>query len=201
MANKPLILYKRVSDLICILADLLSRFTWLQGHAALQKAFMLANTSGAHDFEQMGPNTTDRGTGRLDFYNALYNGTTTWWHGNKSSFQGFASNDSNPTNGQIDRTVTLNASYTEVRVAFSWLNNGDYTLNHKSFSHDLAQDFDITVTDPQGNIVGTSASRKNSFEYVVFDPIVSGTYNIRISRSSMSDTNAEFKAGLSIGWR
>lgn len=183
------------------LADLLSRYTFLHGHAALQKSFMLAGTSGSHDFLAVGPNTSNRGAGRIDFYNSLYNGNHTWWDGNKYSFSFFDSNDSQPNNGYIDHTISLYSNYKEVRVAFSWLNDGDYTLGHKSFAHDLGQDFDITVIDPQGNIVATSASRKNSFEYVVFNPTISGNYNIRISRASMSDTNALLKAGLSIGWR
>lgn len=183
------------------LADLLSRYTFLHGHAALQKSFMLAGTSGGHDFEAIGPNTTNRGAGRIDFYNTLYNGNHTWWDGNKNSFSYFDSNDSYPSNGYIDQTIHLQASYSEVKVVFSWLNDGDYTFGHKSFAHDLGQDFDVTVIDPQGSVVATSASRKNSFEYISFSPTLTGTYNIRISRASMSDTNALLKAGLSIGWR
>ncbi len=176
-------------------ADLLSAYTWLQLKPAYAKAFMM---KGATKTIAGGANAV--GVGGLDFYDAYYNGTSTWWEGGNSSFDFFDDNDSVPNSGYIEREVFLNSSYNNVRIVFAWLNRGDYTYNNRTNVNPIGMDMDISVYDPNGNYVAGSWSYNNPYEMVNFNPSMSGTYVVKIKRWANRDTSSKFHAGLGINW-
>ncbi len=176
-------------------ADLLGAYSWLRLKPAYAKAFMLA---GAIKPISGGANAV--GVGGLNFYEAYYNGTNTWWEGNNASVDYFDDNDGTPNSGYIERPVYLSSSYSDVRIVFSWLNRGDYTYSHRTDAHPIGMDMDISVYSPSGSYVAGSFSWDNPYEMVNFDPTVSGTYVVKIRRYANRDTSSKFHAGLSISW-
>ncbi|GIH02709.1 hypothetical protein Rhe02_07760 [Rhizocola hellebori] len=85
-----------------------------------------------------------------------------------------------PTGSNIDRTTTLTAGR-PARAVIVWDSfascanaaGGDCATDR------LGADFDLSVIDPSGNVVASSASFQNATEVVDFTPAVSGTYTIR----------------------
>jgi hypothetical protein len=92
----------------------------------------------------------------------------------------FLTDQTAPTNSNIDRTTTLTAGV-PARAVIAWDSaascanqaGGDCAIDA------LNADFDLSVLDPSGNIVAGSSSFQNSTEVVDFTPSVSGTYTIR----------------------
>lgn len=89
-----------------------------------------------------------------------------------------------PFNGAGDYYVNLGniASGGKVKVAYNWLSNASGTWN--STSDRLEYDLDITVYDPNNNIVGGSYKWADSKEVVQFTANVAGNYRVRIHRYS-----------------
>ncbi|HBS25727.1 MAG TPA: hypothetical protein DD827_01145, partial [Gammaproteobacteria bacterium] len=176
-------------------ADLFSAYSWLRLKPAYSKAFMLAaakkNINGGEDAV---------GVGGLDFYDGYYSATNTWWEGGNASFDYYDNHDSHPNSGYIEREVYLSSYMDDVQIAFSWLNRPEYTYWHQNDTHPIAMDMDIRVIDPNGNYVAGSSSWDNPYEVVRFNPAVSGTYTVKISRYANRDTSTKFHAGLSINW-
>ncbi|PCK07868.1 MAG: hypothetical protein COA42_12040 [Alteromonadaceae bacterium] len=177
-------------------ANLLSSSTWLQFQPTSTKAVILASSTKA-----IAGGADKVGVGGIDFHNAIYNGFSKRWTGGNDAFDFFDENDSVPNNGIMEYEMSLNASTADVRVAFTWLNRGDYTYDHRADAHPIGMDFDITVYDPNGSYVGGSSSWDNPYEIVTFDPAVTGTYVVRIKRYANRDTASKFNAGISVRWK
>lgn len=176
-------------------ADMMSGYSWLQLKPYYIKSIMLA---GASDIISGGVDKV--GVGGIDFYRTYYNSTNTWWEGSNSSFSYFDSIDSYPNNGSIDRVVYLSSSYSNVRIALSWLNSGTYVYNNRTAAHPIGMDMDFTVYDPNGNYVANSLSWDDPYEFVSFSPSVSGNYRVSINRYANRDTSSKLHMGLSIDW-
>jgi len=64
---------------------------------------------------------------------------------------------------------------------------------NSSYSTDvLKMDLDLTVLDPLGGVVATSASTKNPFEIASFEPTVTGYYTVRLSKQSFLGTTEPY---------
>lgn len=89
-----------------------------------------------------------------------------------------------PFNGAGDYYVNLGniASGGKVKVAYNWLSNASGTWN--STSDRLEYDLDITVYDPNNNIVTGSYKWADSKEVVQFTANLPGNYRVRIHRYS-----------------
>lgn len=172
-------------------ADFMS--SWLMLRPAATKAYLLATSR-----RPIAGGADAVGVGGLDFYDLYYAYDNHYWTGANNSFQGFDSEDVNPNNGFIDREFYMSSSVSSVRVAFAWLNDGDYTYTNRNGAFPMGMDMDIYVRDPNGNLVGSSTSIDNPYEIVEFDPTITGTYTVQIERSANRDTNSAFYAGLSI---
>lgn len=73
-----------------------------------------------------------------------------------------------------------------------------YVVHNHRTAHPIGMDMDILVYNPNGVLVGSSASFNNSYERVDFTPTVTGTYVVKIQRTASRDTSSGFFAGLSI---
>ncbi|MEM7305555.1 MAG: S8/S53 family peptidase [Planctomycetota bacterium] len=92
-----------------------------------------------------------------------------WWHQEVT--------DGDFSSDLLDVPMTLDAG-DETRVIALWFSNVD-----ASYSTDvLDMDLDLTVLDPGGAVVASSASAVNSFELASFVPPVSGTYTVRLTK-------------------
>lgn len=176
-------------------ADLMSAYDFLRLKPMYAKAFMLA---GARKSVSGGADAV--GVGGLDFYEAYFGGSNKWWSGNNASFDTYDDQDGQPNSNAIEVPVEINASESNVRVVFAWMNRGTYTYNNRNSSSAIGMDMDIQVLDPNGTVVGSSASYGNPYEMVDFDPTITGTYTVKITRYANNDTSAKFEAGLSVSW-
>jgi hypothetical protein len=176
-------------------ADLMSASAWLQLKPARVKAAML---SGAAKVIAGGADKV--GVGGIDFYRAFYNGTSSSCTGDNASFAAFDAGDYLPNNGTVDRSVSLDASLTNVRVALAWLNRGTYTYDHRADASPLGIDLDLCVHDPNGKLVGCSTSFDNPYELFSFDPVVSGNYRVSIARSANRDVASKMHMAVHIDW-
>ncbi len=178
-----------------IAADLMQAYSYLQGRPWVAKAVLM---KGATDAITGGYDNVGRGG--IDYFSAYYSGTANWWEGSNASFATFDAADLLPNNGSIDHFVSINASSSSVRVVLVWLNRGTYTYDHRNDTNPIGMDLDILVYEPSGVLKASSASFYNGFEAVTFDPTVTGSYRIRITRPFNRDTSSGLYAGLSIGW-
>lgn len=82
-----------------------------------------------------------------------------------------------------DKYVQINASENSVtRVAIFWLKRNTATSHTSgSVSQVAMTDLDISVYDPNGNLIGSSTTSESNFEIVQFSPTISGSYRIRIN--------------------
>lgn len=174
-------------------ADIMSGISWLQFKPALMKALMLSGSIKAVS----GP-ADAVGVGGLNYKETGYNGKSYWWDGANSAFDYYDSRDSKPNNGSIEKKIKLNANHDLVSIAFVWLNRGDYTYTHRTNGHAMGMDFDITIYDPFGKFVASSASFDNAYEMVKFKPAYHGEYTVKITRTRNSDTLSDFHAGLAV---
>ncbi len=177
-------------------ADLMGEYTWLQYKPYTLKAMLLSSsTKNITGDDSTSPvhygNVGNRsGVGGLNFYNAYYGFYIYWWWGD---FSYIASHDNGSDNNKLE--VEFHQwSGNDVRIAISWLNDGDYTLNEL----EIGKDFNLYVYDPNGNMVGSSWSLNNSFEIVNFSTLKSGYYKVVIDLYSNNDTNAPTYISLSI---
>jgi hypothetical protein len=70
----------------------------------------------------------------------------------------------------------VNGSQSEVRVALSWLEDGDYIYDHRNDALSIARDFDLEVYSPSGVLVASSTHFNNTFESITFTPTEVGNY-------------------------
>jgi hypothetical protein len=109
--------------------------------------------------------------------------SSVWWYeGHSGAFATHDAADPFPNNGAIDMLTNIDAGKTDVRVAVDWLTRG--------------LDLDLCVSDPLGVTVACSASVDQPFELISFDPTISGTYRIRVTRFSNTDRSAKFDMSL-----
>lgn len=176
-------------------ADMLSDYPWLQLRPYNLKAEMLAGS-----VKTVSGGTDKVGVGGLDFHRTYFDGTSQWWEGDNASFSYFANTDYLPNNGYIDYQVGLDASLGNVRVALVWLNRGAYTYDHRADAHPLGMDLDMCVYAPNGTVVACSQTYDNPYELVSFDPVVTGTYRVRIARFSNGDPSSKLHMSVAVDW-
>lgn len=178
-----------------VTADMMGSYAWLTFRPYLMKALLLSGSdkSIAGDADRIG-------VGGLNFYRTYYSGTHNWWEGGNDSFSHFDSIDPLPDNGYIDREVFISASSNNVRIALNWLNRGWFTYDNQANAHPIGMDLDMCVFDPNGGLVGCSASWDNPYELVSFDPTVTGTYRVRVNRFANRDAASKLHMGMSINF-
>jgi hypothetical protein len=174
-------------------ADLLGAYAWLRLRPTSLAAFMLA----AADKPITG-GVDKVGVGGLNFRRAYYEGSVWWYDGPNGAFNTHDAADPSPNNAAIDVLVPIDAAKTNVRVAIDWLTRGTFTYDHRADLHPLGLDLDLCVLNPQGVTVACSASWDQPFELISFDPTISGTYRIRITRFSNADVSAKFTMSLAV---
>lgn len=175
-------------------ADMMSHSSYLQYRPQLVKAKMLA---GATDLISGGYNKV--GLGGIDFASAQWNGHWFWWSGGTNAFNTFDGRDGQ-TDGYVVKKVFISSSYDKIRVVLSWLTRGSYTYDHRADAHPIGLDLDLSVYDPNGNHVGSSASWDNSFEDVTFKPTISGNYTFKIRRFATRDSNLKLRMGMYVNY-
>lgn len=128
------------------------------------KAVLMA--SAIHNIEGNSRLSNYDGAGGLEAraaFDTVMNGWSSW------SPKGFF--------GQTSKSVTFNVTAGQkIRFAISWLS--DFNPNTGS---DTIQNLNLSVKNPSGSVVATSASFDNNFEIVEFTASVSGTYTAVIS--------------------
>jgi hypothetical protein len=115
-------------------------------------------------------------------------------------FQGLITPSSFDASGNINYTTTFQANK-DARAVIAWDSTATCTnlgTSTQSCSSDvLNADLDLSVLNPSGTTVASSASFQNSAEVVDFRPTVTGTYTIRVH-------NFRFDAGtttfLGVAW-
>lgn len=177
-------------------ANFLSMYPWLKNDPSMLKAIFLATSTKAisgddSTYRSIGNRT---GVGGLDFRNAIYNSNYYWWWGD---FDGLAANDNGQNSSNIEVTKYFSSGQ-HVRMALTWLNDGDYTLNHRTDAHPIGKDYDLRVYDPNGQYVNASTSYDNSFEVIDFVASTSGNYRILINEFDNRDTNTPMTLTLCI---
>lgn len=182
-----------------IAADVMSNNGWLKGRPWVAKAIMMKGTWDLVNGTRSTVSDVDeRGLGGVDYYPTYYLGSSAWWEGGlNSDFSYFDSIDASPGDGYVDWDVYLDASYSNVRAVLVWFTRGDYTYDHSTDTHPIGMDLDLRVKRPDGSIQAASASYDNAFEYVDFDPTVSGTYRFSINRIANRDTQLGVYMGMS----
>jgi len=170
-------------------ADMLSGNSVFVSRPYLLKAKLIA---GAIDSITGG---TDKvGSGGIDFIGSYYNGYSVYHSGSNAYFNTVDAQD-----GVSDSTITRQFNIDAVkckkaRFAISWATRGTYTYANVGTA--IGTDFDLTVLNPSGTLIGSSVSIYNSFEAVSFSPSVSGNYTVKINRYSNKDTSSNFKLGI-----
>lgn len=174
-----------------IAADFAGYYTWLKLKPHYLNALTLATSN-----DEISGSWWRIGVGGIDFRDGFFDGHAQSWEGSNGSWSTFDNNDPYPGNGKIDKVVSINSSFAQVHVAIWWLTRGDYTYAHQDDTYPLGIDLDVTVYDPNGNVVGSSASRLNPWESLRFDPTVTGDYRVSISRAYNRDTSCNIRLGL-----
>lgn len=97
------------------------------------------------------------------------------------------------------KTITLDASESQIRVALCWLKQSVHTqgsTNHENMGvslvrDELLSDLDLYIFGPDGNLVYSSKLPNGNVEIAEFDPTVTGTYTIEVRRIS-GTTDVDF---------
>ena len=176
-----------------IVADYMSEFNILKDKPHLTKAFILAAAT-----DVVTGDSTKVGEGGVDYLNG-YAGINTIWETSPATTTQWNSLDAQdylPNNGYLDYNFYVHSSKTKVKVAISWVTNGIYTYNHKNATYPIGTDLDMCVYDPNGSLVGCSASRFNNYETITFVPSVTGAYRVRVSKYALRDSSSKLYIGL-----
>lgn len=98
----------------------------------------------------------------------------------------FTSGDFLP-GGFYDKQISLTAGL-ETRVAALWFSNPNMALTTDQTEMDL----DITVLDPNGQVVASAADPFSAWELVQFTPPMSGNYTVRLTRQKFLGTSEPY---------
>jgi hypothetical protein len=137
------------------------------------------------------------GLGGIDFATQHWRYTQYWYEGENNSFEYFDRADGSK-DGFLLKRIYISSGWNVAKVALSWLTRGSYTYAHRNDAHPIGMDLDLLVRDPYGQYVASSTSWDNSYEYVEFDPTVSGYYTIKINRFANRDTDNDLRVGVSV---
>lgn len=172
-------------------ADLMSNYTWMQHKPHLMKSIMLAGATKSID------GGADKvGVGGIDFWSANYNGHMKWW--TNASYDYYISHDDGTNDSVLEWKTPSLSSGNKYRAVISWLNSGTYTYAHRTDSHPIGKDFDMSVYDPNGNYVCGSSSWDNPYEICNFTASTSGQYLIRINRYANRDTSSNMSLAITV---
>ena len=177
-----------------LLADLLQAQSGLRLKPYSLKAHAIASAT-----DSISGGVDAVGEGGYDFLSGYWSWYDFWLYGNNAYFDTVAANDAVPTNIYVDKFVTLTQGQ-NVRAVLVWMNRGTYRYDHRNDIHPMGIDLDLTVYDPSGNWVASSASWDNPYEIANFSPSVSGSYRFEISRFANRDTSSRSELGLSVNF-
>ena len=172
-------------------ADLMSNYTWMKHKPHLMKTVMLAGAT-----KNITGGTNKVGVGGIDFWSANYYGSFHWW--TNASYNYYKSHDSGTNNSILEWKTSSLISGKKYRAVISWLNRGNYTYSHKTDSHPIGKDFDMSVYDPNGNYVCSSTSWDNPYEVCNFTTSISGQYMIRINQYANRDTGNSMSLAVAV---
>lgn len=177
-------------------ANYAGQFSGARDAPFLLRSLMIATATNAETGNSNGGDDSE-GVGGLSFLNDRNSAYAYFWYVDAANSH--YSSSSNPnwtgTDNEVEFQVTAGE---QVNAAIAWSNRGSYTYAHRNDVHPIGQDYDLTVVDPNGKIVGSSSSWDNSFELVRFDATVSGTYKFKIKRHANRDTGARYQVGLTL---
>jgi len=169
----------------------MSNYPWMKHKPHLMKVVMLAGAT-----KSITGGADKVGVGGIDFWSTNYAGQFKWW--TNASYDYYKSHDSGTNNSVLEWKTPSLSSGKKYRAVISWLNRGNYTYNHKTDSHPIGKDFDMSVYDPNGNYVCGSASWDNPYEVCNFTANVSGQYMIRINRYANRDTGNNMSLAVAV---
>ena len=176
-----------------LLADWQQAYTWLQLRPALLRATAIASAR-----DPIAGNKDWVGEGGFDYMFGYYYGHHYWWTGSNSSFTAWAANSPGPSNA-VDVLFGFGKGQA-VRNVLAWVTRGTYTYEHRNDAHPIGVDLDLTVLDPNGNYVASSASWYDSYEIVNFTAPVSGNYTVRIWLAVNRDPTNKISIGMVGDW-
>ncbi|QHJ14004.1 hypothetical protein FX988_04286 (plasmid) [Paraglaciecola mesophila] len=87
-------------------------------------------------------------------------------------------------------------SLSEIRVALSWLEDGDYIYDHRNDALSITRDFDLDVYSPSGILVASSTNFNNTFESITFTPTEVGNYRAVIDMLPVNNSYSPLIMGL-----
>jgi subtilisin family serine protease len=176
-------------------ADLMAEKSVLQTRPYLLKAYLLRGSRDAitGGFDKVG-------WGGVDYNQAYYNGGYAYWQGNNDAFSGWDAGDVAPNNGSVDMNISVQSSWSKLRVVLSYLTRGTWTYDHRTDTYPIGRNLNLGVYKPDGTLAGASTSVYNGVEVVEFDPTVTGTYLVRIFALTNNDTAAKLHMGVVYGY-
>lgn len=178
-----------------IMAEMISLNSSLATKQTAMKAILAAsafrkvnsNTFGASSGTGSKWLSDVEGAGKIDAKNAKY------IIDNARYTSGTLSGTTNPI---YTKTFSVNESSSQIRVALHWLKKNTYSSSTHGDGGSLTvnplTDFDLSVYDPNGVLVGSSTSVYSNVEIVEFDPIVSGTYRIEVRKYGTANSSDSF---------
>nr|MDD6335089.1 S8 family serine peptidase [bacterium] len=178
-----------------IMAQLISCTPALAAQQRAMKAILLASAWDKLDSPAFVPLSgtsqmdDKQGVGKVDAKNARYtlsNGMYT---------QALVASTSFP----YTKTVTFSSSASSARVALVWSKRNKITGSHTTgpiLTNPTLSDLDLQVYAPNGTLVASSTQRRGNVEIVQFKPTVSGTYTIKVTRIS----GTESQDSIALAW-
>jgi len=83
-----------------------------------------------------------------------------------------------PSTRQWSKQFYINSSVKKVRGAIAW---NAFQGGPSNYLNDIADDINLVVLGPNGQVVASSASYDNAYEIVDFDPTVTGYYTVKVT--------------------
>ncbi len=139
--------------------------------------------------------TSKVGAGGIDYRNTSQHYQTYDFDGPNINWNAFDAADGN-LDGWITVTKWLQNNKPNVRAAIAWMSRGVFVNTNAVPS----TDYDIEVYDPNGNYVGGSHSRVNTFELVDVTVSISGNYQFKINRFANPDPASRVALALSVNF-
>lgn len=173
-------------------ADLLGSYAWMKNRPQLVKAAMIASTNDNITPFYSGFSTKDQvGEGAIDYRSIYYEGHTRTWTGANSDYASYTT--TNFYMGHIEYSFPVSLpTNAHLKIAVAWLNRGTYVSSNGA----MGMDFFVSLIDPNGNTVASSLNTGNPYRFIRYDPVVSGTYKVRILRVKNTDTQSNIHLSL-----